>query len=696
MRALGVDAKVATHLRYKDAFAHFYAQQFKSGDHFLFFDTDDQLLDIAAPYEVIIATLWSTPQMIAPVSRRWPEKLYVYYIQDYEPWFFPQDRTRRQIATDSYTLIPNMVLMAKTDWICRTVRERHGRPVYRVAPSLDHAVYWAGRKCDDSPIRIAAMIRPTTPRRGPVRTLRVLDQVARRLDNKVRMLLFGCEPNNLRTFLNQAGADIELGENFENRGILTTDGVADLLREAHIFVDFSDYQAFGRTGLEAMACGCAVVLPAAGGVYEYARPGHNSLVVDTRSMHEMTQATMRLADESSTRTALAENGLRTASGFDIRRASLSELSVFRAAAAAKMDGRLSPKADYWRGPTSADTRQGAKRITVLLPGADSQAATDTVTERVLLPLLSKSVGNEVEVCAISSIEDLDRERADVLVVYRGTIATSCDAAAVIDRCEELGVALVYGTDAVATLDCPRGMRVESRLTNAASRIVVPSVAIRDDPLFCERDAMITEAACDEELWFDPQVHYTHSSQHDVDGVRLLVYGNSTVHGLLPGVWSRVRVAAPREVSLDLIATNQPVPDGANLIPRGPLPYTDFVRSVLARGPWDIALLMSDTRTAADQRFLNLAAMGLAIVCSNEGRHLCFAHNRQNAMLVENTETAWTRAILELIGARTTRRQLGSRAKEDIAARHGLDRHALGFLDAYGLGPDRYAALSRRA
>ena len=64
MRALGVDAKVATHVRYQKAFAHFYAQQFESGDHFLFFDTDDQLLHIAAPYEVIVATLWSTPRLV--------------------------------------------------------------------------------------------------------------------------------------------------------------------------------------------------------------------------------------------------------------------------------------------------------------------------------------------------------------------------------------------------------------------------------------------------------------------------------------------------------------------------------------------------------------------------------------------------------------------------------------------------------
>ena len=96
--------------------------------------------------------------------------------------------------------------------------------------------------------------------------------------------------------------------------------------------------------------------------------------------------------------------------------------------------------------------------------------------------------------------------------------------------------------------------------------------------------------------------------------------------------------------------------------------------------------------SADQRFLSFAAMGLAIVCSNEGSHLHFARNRQNAMVVENTEAAWTQATLELIGASTTRRQLGNRAREDITARYGLNQRALGFLDAYGMKPTRDAAL----
>ena len=116
---------------------------------------------------------------------------------------------------------------------------------------------------------------------------------------------------------------------FENRGILKRLEVAALLREADVFVDLSDYQAFGRTGLEAMACGCATVLPACGGVDEYAVAGVNALLVDTASFEETTAAVARLVGDRGLRERLAERALETAARYSVIRASLSELSVFR-------------------------------------------------------------------------------------------------------------------------------------------------------------------------------------------------------------------------------------------------------------------------------------------------------------------------------------------------------------------------------
>ena len=326
MRCLGVDARIAVDARHAESMNRFYADVLEP-DSRMEFATDAELLTIAERFDVIVATLWSTPALIAPIAERWPEKAYVYYVQDYEPWFFPNDPVARQTALDSYTLVPDMVLMAKTDWICRTVRERHGVEVFRVAPSLDHDVFYPKERLRGGPIALSAMIRPSTPRRGPLRTLRVLRDLTRRFDG-LRILLFGCEADALED-LARRDPEFELDFEFENRGILTRRDVASLLRESDIFIDLSDYQAFGRSGLEAMACGCATVLPARGGADEYVVDGKNAFLVDTTSLEDMSTKIGRLIEDRSLRDEIRARSLETAARYSIMRASLSELAVFR-------------------------------------------------------------------------------------------------------------------------------------------------------------------------------------------------------------------------------------------------------------------------------------------------------------------------------------------------------------------------------
>ena len=326
MRSLGVDARIAVDARHAESMNRFYADVLEP-DSRIVFASDAELLVSAERFDVIVATLWSTPALIAPIAQRWPDKTYVYYVQDYEPWFFPNDPVSRATALDSYTRVPNMVLMAKTDWICRTVRQRHGVEVFRVAPSLDHDVFYPAERPSEGPVALSAMIRPSTPRRAPLRTLRVLRDLAHGFDG-LRILLFGCDTGALEG-LTRDDPELKLDFEFENRGILRRRDVASLLRESDIFVDLSDYQAFGRTGLEAMACGCATVLPARGGADEYVVDGDNAFLVDTESLADMTSTIARLIKDRSLRERIKARSLETATRFSIMRASLSELAVFR-------------------------------------------------------------------------------------------------------------------------------------------------------------------------------------------------------------------------------------------------------------------------------------------------------------------------------------------------------------------------------
>ena len=332
MRALGIDARIAAHGRYADSLRRFYPALVDAGDAFVFYDSDEQLYRQAAAFDVIVATLWSTPALIAPLAARHPEKAYIYYVQDYEPWFFPNDPDSRSVALDSYTAIPGMVLMAKTDWICHTVESRHGCRVLRVAPSLDHRLYRprSGPNTDDA-VTVVAMIRPSTPRRAPIRTLRTLKALAAAAGDQVRIAVFGCDAGDLGPFVEAKAPGLLDGFAFRNLGVLPSDEVATLMRAADVFVDLSDYQAFGRTGLEAMACGCAVVLPACGGVHEYAVDGSNAVIVQPTDVDETVRRLIELVGDPEARRGMKERAVETASRYSVGRASLSELSVFRLA-----------------------------------------------------------------------------------------------------------------------------------------------------------------------------------------------------------------------------------------------------------------------------------------------------------------------------------------------------------------------------
>ena len=687
MRMLGVDAKVATHVKYFKDFERFYADLLAAGNLFVFFDSDQDLLAKASEFDVIVATLWSSPAQIAPVAVRYPEKLYVYYVQDYEPWFFPNDPKSRAIAVDSYTLIPDMVLMAKTDWICRTVRERHTRDVYRVAPSLDHDIYFPPDSRTASPtkaVTIAAMIRPTTPRRAPLRTLRVLQAVTQSVDEKVSMLLFGCEPQNLTTFVRRNAPDLRLDASFENRGILPREGVAELLREADVFVDLSDYQAFGRTGLEAMACGCAVVLPAVGGVYEYAVDGDNCLVVDTTSVDDMVSAVQRVVQDSELRERVAKRALATAVGFDITRASLSELSVFRLAESLKASERVAEPATYRRN--APPVARAPERVVHVLVDATSRPGTanDALTQRVLLPLRHRALRRHVRVHEDYAVGALGDTSTDACIVYDGTILHPSEAQEVVDRCLAIKADLVYGTarafDFGGTLS--EEVAAAEILLRCATRVVVPSEALRSQMIRYNSEIVVAPPALDEALWLEDTVcgERTIAGSRD-DDLRCVILGrgaqqDEAVQGALAELCETL--SADTLVPEQGDAPVQPQ-DGMPAAPE----YRDRVGQLRARNRWDIGLLLADEGSYdADLGFLSLAALGCSIVCSSRGAHSSIARHRDNAIVVDNTREAWTEGLRLLATDESVRAAVRDQAKLDLDTHHLLNRLAPAYLHAY--------------
>jgi glycosyltransferase involved in cell wall biosynthesis len=180
------------------------------------------------------------------------------------------------------------------------VRKKTGLPCAVIGPSFDTEVFRPRLAVlPESPVRIAAMIRPSTPRRQPRFTLEVLREVARRHGDAVEIVLFGVDDSD------PALASLPLDFPHRFLGVLHERPLAALFAQVHVFADFSSYQAMGLTALEAMGAGAAVVVPREGGASSFARDGENAVLVDTRSTGACVEALGRLVVDQAGRAGMA-------------------------------------------------------------------------------------------------------------------------------------------------------------------------------------------------------------------------------------------------------------------------------------------------------------------------------------------------------------------------------------------------------
>jgi GT2 family glycosyltransferase/glycosyltransferase involved in cell wall biosynthesis len=289
------------------------------------FADEQDLAAKTADADVISATHHKSVALLEAIRARRSDFLPAYYVQDYEPFFTAPYIAQEAIA--SYTALPDMLLFAKSHWLCNVVAERHGLYVAKVEPSIDREVFFPGANREPGVLHVAAMLRPRTARRQPLATVKVLERLLEELPGQVRVTTFGCYPDELREVLPGVDEDV-LGR---HRGMLGRAEVAGLLRESDVFLDMSVYQAFGRTALEAMACGATAVLPNVGGAWEFVEHGSNALAVDTLEPEGALAALRSLAGDAELLARLKAGALRTAAHHSIARAALSEYLLFERA-----------------------------------------------------------------------------------------------------------------------------------------------------------------------------------------------------------------------------------------------------------------------------------------------------------------------------------------------------------------------------
>ncbi|ACT04363.1 glycosyltransferase family 4 protein [Paenibacillus sp. JDR-2] len=92
--------------------------------------------------------------------------------------------------------------------------------------------------------------------------------------------------------------------------------IADLYREAFVYVSGSYYESFPLPPLEAMACGTPVVTTENVGVMEYAEDEYNCLIAQIGDIEKLTDNIVRLLEDQELYRELQENGYHTSSNYE--------------------------------------------------------------------------------------------------------------------------------------------------------------------------------------------------------------------------------------------------------------------------------------------------------------------------------------------------------------------------------------------
>jgi GT2 family glycosyltransferase len=258
-----------------------------------FVDYDELVAALAEVDAVKVATWWTTamPVWRASVVRGIP----VYFVQDIETSYYPDDERRRHQVLDSYR--PEFRYMTISSWNRDRLAEL-GLHAELVPPGINLDTFRPLEQVERRSDMVLALGRS-----NPLKNLPLTIDAWRALPQpRPELCLFGIEP--------------ELADDPEIRYVTAPedDAVNELFNQATVFVQTSTHEGFALPPLEAMATGATVVCTDAHGNRDFCLGGENCLIAESTVAAVSSALALALA-ERSLRARLGDAGIQTARAY---------------------------------------------------------------------------------------------------------------------------------------------------------------------------------------------------------------------------------------------------------------------------------------------------------------------------------------------------------------------------------------------
>ncbi len=263
----------------------------------IIFDQETTSIDELPASDIAFCTFWVSAYFLLKFNKT---KRKYYFIQDYEPLFYPGGATFA-LAESTYRF--GFKGIVNTPGLLAAVNQRHGLEGVSFVPAVDRTIYHPNPdKQPNKRVKIFFYARPNNPRNAFNLGVQIIKQLLEKYGDKIEIVTAGSEWKE-----RQYG----LHGHLDNKGLIKTiPEVAELYRQCDIgFVymlsKHPSYQPF-----EFMASGMATVTNNNEDNLWFLRNEENCLVSEP-SPKAMVEQISRLIDNKELRDKIVQNGLKT-------------------------------------------------------------------------------------------------------------------------------------------------------------------------------------------------------------------------------------------------------------------------------------------------------------------------------------------------------------------------------------------------
>ncbi|BAN74990.1 MULTISPECIES: glycosyltransferase family 4 protein [Lacticaseibacillus] len=268
-----------------------------------------QLGPISESYDCIIATAAETAKFVVDQSPRQGQKYY--FIQALEDWI--QGGEKRVFST--YTLPLHKIVVA--NWLEKLIFKKTGQHSDVIPNSIDTTEFYPSHSLTNRKNQVA-ILNHILPDKNTKFGVEVLKKVKEEIPD-LEVLMFGVpqRPSDLPSYFHYfRAANVEqLRDQIYGR--------------AKIYLMPAKKEGWGLTGMEAMACGAALVATESNGIKEYGKNGTNALLLPVDDEAAFVDSIIKLFKDENKRLDLVSAGLHDIKNFSLEKSTNELMTILQ-------------------------------------------------------------------------------------------------------------------------------------------------------------------------------------------------------------------------------------------------------------------------------------------------------------------------------------------------------------------------------